>query len=74
VAKPITIVDVVPFFKAGDPPPSGYVEWHEWASVQLRAGLRQKRCESCGRYRFPQELKNGACFPVRTCGHASGSV
>jgi hypothetical protein len=46
---------IVPEFKRGDPPPSGYLERAEWARVQLRAGLRQKRCPSCGLWRFPQE-------------------
>ena len=30
--------------------------WHEWAEVQSKAGLKQKRCGRCGKYRFPQEL------------------
>lgn len=42
-------------WKAGDPPPSGYLDWHEWAGVQHRAGLRQLRCADCGKLRFPQE-------------------
>lgn len=55
MSKKIMIVDIMPIFKAGDPAPSGYNEWHEWARVQLKAGLRQKRCPMCGLYRFPQE-------------------
>lgn len=43
-------------YKKGDPPPSGYIQWHEWAKVQHRSGLRQKRCPVCGLWRFPQEL------------------
>ncbi len=42
-------------FKPGDPKPDGYSDRHEWARVQLKAGLRQKRCKKCGLLRFPQE-------------------
>ena len=42
-------------FRAGSPAPGGYLDWHEWARVQVRAGLKQRRCRECGRYRFPQE-------------------
>ena len=38
------IVCVQPTFKAGDPAPEGYLAWHDWAEVQHKAGLRQKRC------------------------------
>lgn len=50
-------IDFVPVFKAGDPPPTGngYNEWHEWAEVQHKAGLRQKKCKVCQRFFFPQE-------------------
>jgi hypothetical protein len=58
---PIIWLDLAPEFKAGDPPPSGYNEWHEWARVQDAAGLRQTRCSRCNRWRFPQELQAGAC-------------
>lgn len=40
----------------GDPAPKGYLEWHEWAAVQLKSGLRQTRCIRCSRFFFPQEL------------------
>ena len=42
-------------YRPGDPPPEGYSEWHEWAQTQYRAGLRQRRCQTCLRWRFPQE-------------------
>lgn len=48
-------LQIVPFFKAGDPKPKGYIECAEWARVQLAAGLRQKRCRTCQRWFFPQE-------------------
>lgn len=41
-------------FKVGDPAPRGYVQWHEWAEVQSKGGLRQKRCR-WRRWHFPQE-------------------
>lgn len=44
--------------KPGDPPPSGYCDWHEWADVQYKAGLRQKRCGRCVKLFFPQELSD----------------
>lgn len=62
MSKPFRgVVDIVPFFKAGDTPPSGYNEWHEWAAVQHRAGLRQKRCNKCHHWLFPQEVRDHAC-------------
>jgi len=54
-------IDIMPVFKKGDPPPVGYCEWHEWAKVQQRGGLRQRRCWNCGLWRFPQEI---CCGPV----------
>ena len=42
-------------FKVGDPAPSGYLEWHEWANVQHKGGLRQLR-RRCGFWHFPQEV------------------
>jgi len=54
------IVCVQPTFKAGDQPPTGYLAWHEWAEVQHRAGLRQKKCGRCGRWKFPQEMSDTA--------------
>ena len=42
-------------FKPGDPAPSGYIDWHDWARVQHASGLRQGRCPGCNRWRFPQE-------------------
>lgn len=43
-------------YKPGDPAPSGYLAWHEWAEVQHKAGLRQKQCCKCGLWKYPQEL------------------
>ena len=43
-------------YKPGDQAPDGYLEWHEWAEVQHKAGLRQKQCGRCGLWRFPQQL------------------
>ena len=45
-----------PDYKPGDQAPEGYLEWHEWAEVQHKAGLRQKKCGRCGKWKYPQEL------------------
>lgn len=42
-------------YKPGDPPPTGYLQWHAWARAQYAAGLRQRQCPTCGLWRFPQE-------------------
>ena len=47
---------IEPFFKPGDPPPHGYLQWHQWANVQMHARIRQKRCRVCRLWRFPQEV------------------
>jgi hypothetical protein len=52
--KPLTIVCTIDQFKVGDPPPTGYLDWFEWASVQSRAGIRQER-RRCGRWHFTNE-------------------
>ena len=49
------IICATPKYKPGDPRPSGYLEWHEWARVQHRAGLRQRRCPKCLLWHWPQE-------------------
>jgi hypothetical protein len=51
-------------YKAGDQPPIGYCDWMEWAEVQHKAGLRQRRCVKCDKYRYPQEIATGGRFPV----------
>ena len=46
-------------FKPGDLPPKepcGYNDKFEWAEVQYKAGLRQKRCGQCGTLAFPQQM------------------
>lgn len=43
-------------YKPGDPPPGGYLNWHAWAEVQSKAGLKQVKCDRCRLFRFPQEL------------------
>jgi len=45
-------------YKPGDPAPEGYLQWHEWAEVQHKAGLRQVECGRCGLWRYPQELSS----------------
>ena len=58
------VVDIVPHFKPGDLPPEGYGDRIEWAAVQMRAGLRQLRCQNCLLWLFPQQAK------VHKCGEA----
>lgn len=48
-------VSASPGFKKGDPAPAGYCLWHEWAEIQHKAGLRQTKCDHCGKWLFPQE-------------------
>lgn len=43
-------------WKPGDQPPQGYLDWHEWAGVQHKSGLRQVECGNCARWKYPQEL------------------
>lgn len=45
-------------WKKGDQPPADhdYLGWHAWAEVQHKAGLRQRECGRCARWKFPQEL------------------
>ncbi len=31
-----------PDFKPGDPEPTGYLEWHAWAEVQHKSGIKPK--------------------------------
>lgn len=45
-------------YQPGDPPPEGYLAWHEWAHCQHKAGLRQEQCGRCGLWRYPQELSS----------------
>jgi hypothetical protein len=43
-------------YKPGDPQPEGYLDRQEWARVQLKAGLRQRRCPRCSLWKFPQQF------------------
>lgn len=54
----------MPLYQPGDPAPKGYMQWHEWAKVQHRGGLRQGRCRNCGDWLFPQEVKGHKCKGV----------
>jgi len=47
---------VMPKFNPGDLPPSGYLEWHEWADVQRKAGIKQSCCTRCCKLKTPQEV------------------
>jgi hypothetical protein len=54
-------------YKPGDPPPVGYLAWHEWAEVQYKAGLRQVACSQCGLWRFPQGLSDKVAGTCKKC-------
>ena len=49
-------ITVMPTFKPGDQPPEGYLQWHEWAEVQRKAGIEQVVCCKCCKWKTPQEL------------------
>jgi hypothetical protein len=60
-------ISVAGDFKPGDPAPAGYLDWHEWAAIQHKAGMRQEECGRCGRWKFPQELSDQRIdTPART--------
>lgn len=64
MAKPLTfIIDNHQTFKAGDPEPTDYIDWHDWARVQYAAGLRQRRCPRCQLLQFPQSMGTHTCKP-----------
>ena len=54
VAK-LLCIQVALHHVAGSQPPSGYVDRHDWARVQSKAGLKQTRCKKCKLMHFPQE-------------------
>lgn len=60
----LACLSIAPRFKPGDPPPSGYVAWFEWAKAQQRGGLRQWQCQVCGKWLFPQEVAGHNCERV----------
>ena len=43
-------------YRAGDPPPEGYIQWHAWAEAQVAAGIEQHTCCKCCLWKFEQEL------------------
>jgi hypothetical protein len=47
---------VMPAYEVGSQAPEGYLQWHEWAEIQHKAGLRQVQCGQCLLWRYPQEL------------------
>ncbi len=53
-------------YQPGDQPPSGYPDQYEWAMVQEKAGLRQRRCCQCAKFKYPQELSH-----IRNVSYAS---
>ena len=72
----MTHIHIIPEFKAGDPAPSGYLESHEWARAQHKAGIRQRQCPKCNLWRYPQELSGediGGKLICNECFFAGGS-
>lgn len=53
-----THILVMPDYKPGDQAPTGYLQWHEWAKVQHKAGLRAKQCGRCGLWNYPQGMSS----------------
>ena len=53
---PNGVVCVQPDYKPGDQAPEGYLSCQIWAETQHKAGLRQKECGRCGKWKYPQEL------------------
>jgi hypothetical protein len=51
-----TRINATPDYKPGDLPPEGYLQWHAWADVQLKAGIKQVECPTCAKWQTPQEL------------------
>jgi hypothetical protein len=47
---------ITPDYKPGDLPPDGYLQWHAWAEVQRKAGIKQVQCPTCSLWKTPQEL------------------
>ena len=59
-------VSIAGEYKPGDLPPDGYMQWHEWAEVQRKAGIKQVQCPTCSLWRTPQELStNELLWTVR---------
>jgi hypothetical protein len=52
---PLAIDDLKRDWPKGCAPPTGYVEWHNWAEAQDAHGLKQTRCKRCALWFFPQE-------------------
>jgi hypothetical protein len=49
-------ITTTPDYRPGDLPPEGYLQWHAWANVQRKAGIKQVECPTCCLWRTPQEL------------------
>lgn len=48
-------------YKVGARAPSGYLQWHEWAEVQEKGGLRQTQPYRCKHWLYPQEVEGHRC-------------
>ena len=35
--------------------PMDYVDWHNWAERQVKAGHTQTQCKECGLWLFPEQ-------------------
>ena len=68
-------VTMSPDYKPGDPEPSGYLDWHAWAEVQHKAGLRQVQCPNCCRWRYPFQLSTReVSYEARTARGLRGRI
>jgi hypothetical protein len=54
-SDPLARFELMKDWPKGCAPPTGYVEWHNWAEAQDGHGLKQERCSRCKLWFFPQE-------------------
>ena len=59
-------IEIASDYDVGSQPPPGYGNWHEWARVQYKAGLRQSKCKDCNLFHFPQEYPCDTALEAKT--------
>jgi hypothetical protein len=61
-----SLKDIKRAFPKGSAPPTGYVDWHNWAEAQDAFGLKQAQCHRCKLWIFPQERPNHMTCEVQS--------